>query len=273
MSSFPMRLPVLLLPVLLYAADHGHAEPASHDAHAAPKGAPPAVAPAPAPAAAHASPAGPSPVEVIARLAAGNARFAFERRTRSTRTDADAERRSEVAPSQHPVAAILTCADSRVPPEILFDQTVGDLFVVRNAGNVAEPVGLGSLEYGVEHLGIRLIIVLGHGRCGAVKAVSGSDGPLPGNLVAIQANMSTLRDSFQKDSRAGMSETAAIGRAVERNAISQASDILSESLVLKASIAQGSLMIMPAVYDLDTGLVTFLPAVGGPVSSEHRVGH
>ena len=81
-----------------------------------------------------------------------------------------AERRTELAKTQHPFAAIVSCSDSRVPPEIVFDQGLGDLFVVRVAGNVINDEGLGSIEYTVDHLGTRLILVLGHQSCGAVKA-------------------------------------------------------------------------------------------------------
>jgi carbonic anhydrase len=91
--------------------------------------------------AAHKTTSGPSPLEAIARLSAGNARFASGRRSRSADATDDGEERTLTAKGQHPFAAVLTCSDSRVPPELLFDQSLGDIFVVRNAGNVAEPVG------------------------------------------------------------------------------------------------------------------------------------
>jgi carbonic anhydrase len=222
-----------------------------------------AVEPAPAAdhAAAHAQHAqGPVAVDTLVRLSAGNARFAYGKRTRSAKPDGDPARRAEIAGGQHPVAAVMTCADSRVPPELLFDQGLGDLFVVRNAGNVAEPIGLGSLEYGVEHLGIRLIVVLGHASCGAVTAVSGAAATLPGHLADIQERMPGLRALAQERARAGDAPGKILAAAIERNAEDQARALLAGSPVLKASVA-GGVLVVPAVYDLESGLVTFLPAI------------
>jgi carbonic anhydrase len=98
------------------------------------------------------------------------------------------QRRAQVAPSQQPLAAIPSCADSRVPPEIVFDQGLGDLFVIRVAGNTADDVALGSLEYAVEHLGLHLVMVLGHKRCGAVQAAHDlltKGEHLPGHIAAL----------------------------------------------------------------------------------------
>jgi carbonic anhydrase len=168
---------LLMLSVLCFAglsaAEH------KADAHAAP--------------AAHEATVGVSPEDALSRLALGNSRFVAGQRTISADTSYDRAAREKTAGGQHPFAGILTCADSRLSPEIIFDQHVGDLFVVRNAGNIAEPVGEGSLEYGVEHLGVRLIMVLGHTKCGAVAAVGGTEGALPGNLAAIQNEMPGLR--------------------------------------------------------------------------------
>jgi len=201
---------------------------------------------------------GPSPLEAIARLSAGNARFASGRRSRSADATDDAEERALTAKGQHPFAAVLTCADSRLAPELLFDQSIGDIFVVRNAGNIAEPVGEGSMEYGVEHLGIRLIIVLGHQSCGAVKAVAGTDGPLPGNLAAIQRNMPGLQAYAATIAKTGKDPIPA---AVIRNAIDQATALLRESDSLRKAVEAGTLAVVPAVYELDSGLIEFLKPV------------
>jgi carbonic anhydrase len=212
---------------------------------------------------------GPSPLEAVARMSAGNARFATGRRGRSADASDDAKERTATAGGQHPFAAVLTCADSRVPPELLFDQSIGDLFVVRNAGNVAEPVGEGSLEYGVEHLGIRLVVVLGHGSCGAVKAVTGTAGDLPGNLVHIQRNMAGLRDYAEQLKKTGYADIVAA--CVERNAGDQAAALLRESAVLRAAVASGNLAVVPAVYDLDSGLVEFMaPALADAGGGEAK---
>src|SRR5438552_18099724 len=105
--------------------------------------------------------------EAISRLKEGNGRYTSGTTQHPGQT---AERRTELANTQHPFATIVSCSDSRVPPEIVFDQGLGDLFIVRVAGNVINDEGLGSIEYSVDHLGTRLILVLGHQSCGAVKA-------------------------------------------------------------------------------------------------------
>ncbi len=209
--------------------------------------------------AAHHVPPGPAPLEALTRLSAGNARFATGQRNRSALASDDAAERSALAGGQQPFAAILTCADSRVPPELLFDQSLGDLFVVRNAGNVAEPVGGGSLEYAIEHLGVRLVIVLGHGSCGAVKAVTGSEGTLPGQLVAIQRAMPGLREFALDQGKGGASAPAVIAAAVERNAAAQATALINASEVLRKAVGSGDVAVVPAVYDLTSGVVGFLP--------------
>src|SRR5206468_8535851 len=108
-----------------------------------------------------------APAEAISKLKEGNGRYTSGNLQHPGQTT---ERRNELAKTQHPFAAIVSCSDSRVPPEIVFDQGLGDLFIVRVAGNVINDEGLGSVEYTVDHLGTRLILVLGHQSCGAVKA-------------------------------------------------------------------------------------------------------
>ena len=260
MVDYPMRtLLALALALPLVAAEHGHDAPPApaHDAHAAAP-APAAAAPAAAPAA-HAlpHPKGVSPIEGIARLSSGNGRFAVGKRTRSAESSDDAEERELTAKGQHPFAAILTCADSRLSPEIIFDQSIGDVFVVRNAGNVAEPVGEGSLEYAVEHLGVRLIVVLGHAKCGAVKAVTGTTAKLPGRLVAIQDRMPGLQAFFQQTCDQGKSVDDAVAASVGHNAEEQALSLLTDSALLQEAAAKGDIAVVPGVYDLASGLVEF----------------
>jgi len=110
-----------------------------------------------------------SPDAALAKLKEGNARFVASKVSDGKPT---AAKRAETAQAQHPFAIILGCADSRTAPEIIFDQNIGDLFVIRTAGNLVDDHALGSIEYAVEHLGARLIVVLGHERCGAVTAAS-----------------------------------------------------------------------------------------------------
>src|SRR6266568_7935786 len=117
----------------------------------------------------------------LAKLNEGNLRFATSEVSQSKPT---AARRAETAQEQHPFAIILGCADSRTAPELIFDQNLGDLFVIRTAGNLVDDHALGTIEYGVAHLGARLVVVLGHQRCGAVTAALASD-TAPGHVQSL----------------------------------------------------------------------------------------
>lgn len=202
-----------------------------------------------------------SPAVSQQSLVEGNARFVAAARTRSAETSNDADERKALAGGQHPFAAILTCADSRLSPELIFDQSIGDLFVVRNAGNIAEPVGEGSLEYAIEHLGVHLVVVMGHASCGAVKAVISTDAALPGHLVDIQANMPGLFAFAERARKVGTPALEVIQAAVEQNAEAQARALVAESPLLKEALVAGRITVVPAVYALDTGVVTFHPAI------------
>ena len=172
---FPSRTITLLAPVVA-ACLAGCAGPSAAATHAS--------------AAAHtAEVAKVSPTEANQRLSEGNARFVAGH---SQHPRQDPERRTELASTQHPFAVVLGCADSRTGPETLFDQGLGDLFVVREAGNVVDDHTLGSIEYAVEHLHSPLIVVLGHERCGAVAAARdtlASKGQAEGLLIAGQRNI------------------------------------------------------------------------------------
>ena len=122
-----------------------------------------------------------APDAALAKLTEGNKRFADSKVSTGKPT---AARRAETAQTQHPFAIIVGCADSRTSPEIVFDQNLGDLFVVRTAGNLVDDYALGTIEYGVEHLGARLVVVLGHQRCGAVKAALEGESA-PGHINAL----------------------------------------------------------------------------------------
>jgi carbonic anhydrase len=199
------------------------------------------------------------PGEALSKLTAGNARFVAGQRKISTETGYDKIAREKTAGGQHPFAGILTCADSRLSPEIIFDQHLGELFVVRNAGNIAEPIGEGSMEYGVEHLGIRLILVLGHTKCGAVAAVGGSATPLPGNLAALQNEMAGLRTWVESNLAKFPDEKQAIAEAVKVNARRQADALLEESPVLREAARSGKIKVVAGVYNLATGAVELIP--------------
>jgi carbonic anhydrase len=208
--------------------------------------------------AAHSEASTVSSADALNRLAIGNAHFVAGKREVSINTGYDVAAREKTAQGQHPFAGILTCADSRLSPEIVFDQHLGDLFVVRNAGNIAEPVGEGSMEYGVAHLGISLIMVLGHSACGAVGAVGGSDDALPGNLSALQNEMSGLRQWVVSALAKDANKDAVMAEAVKVNAKRQAAAMVDESPALRAAIAAGKLKVVAAVYDLKTGVVSIV---------------
>jgi carbonic anhydrase len=187
----------------------------------------------------------------MTRLTEGNARFAAGRSEHPRQAPA---RRTELAATQHPFAVILACADSRVGPEVVFDQGLGDLFVVREAGNVVDDHTIGSIEYAVEHLHSPLIVVLGHERCGAVAAARdtvAAKGHAEGHIESLVA---AIRPAVE--ATAGQDADATC-RANIRNMVRALQD--SEPL-LKHRADKGEVTVAGGYYDLDTGLVTFLPA-------------
>ncbi len=179
-------------------------------------------------------------------LVAGNHRFM---RGEAASRDVVAQR-TELVAGQHPRVAVLACADSRVAPEIVFDAGLGELFVVRVAGNVADPAALGSLEYGVEHLHAELLVVLGHDKCGAVAAAQ-EGGNLPTmNLEALVARI--------KPALAEVPACAGDLGPIEANVRHSARAILAESPILAHAVAEGHLRVVCAVYHLESGEVTLL---------------
>jgi carbonic anhydrase len=181
----------------------------------------------------------------LAELKAGNARFAAEATSRSKPTRA---RRAETAQSQHPFAVIVGCSDSRTPPEMIFDQNIGDLFVVRTAGEVVGDYELGSIEYAVEHLGARLIVVLGHARCGAVQAAVAGDNA-PGHVGAIV-----------RDIRPAVQSVRGQSGDLLLNAINSNTDRVAGEIRQKAQLGSlaSDVRVVESYYDFDTGKVEWL---------------
>jgi carbonic anhydrase len=209
----------------------------------------------------------PTPVTVLAELKAGNKRYLEGKRTRSLRTAEDAHVREVLATGQHPLAAIVCCSDSRVVDSFIFDQEPGRLFTVREAGNSPDIQGIASVEYAVEHLGCKLVVVMGHTSCGAVKAVADANGaPLPGNLWVFQASMAGLLESTPK--LAGETPSAYQKRLARVNAVRQAKFMTQRSAILKHELAEGEIKILPALYDLASGSVTFLDEAVAPQEEE-----
>lgn len=206
----------------------------------------------------------------VERLLAGNRRFAAGS---ASHFNQDLERRRELAQNQHPFAVVVGCADSRVPPEIVFDQGLGDLFVVRCAGNVLDDLALASIEYAVEHLGAATIVVLGHERCGAVKATL-EGGELPGHLRflarAIRPHIEEVRAalpaSAATESGGGHGAAAAIppellDQAVRRNVRAIVAELRDCEPILAELEHTGGLRVVGARYDLDSGTVELLSEV------------
>jgi carbonic anhydrase len=165
------------------------------------------------------------------------------------------ERRAQVAPCQQPLAAILSCADSRVPPELVFDQGLGDLFVIRVAGNTADDVALGSLEYAVEHLGVRLVMVLGHERCGAVQAAHDlvtKGEQLPGHIAALVVTIVPAVQAAQTMSG------DVVDNAVTANVRMVTAQVRTTVPILSSHVQKGALNVVGARYDLESGAVTLI---------------
>jgi carbonic anhydrase len=203
-------------------------------------------------AASAAAPAGVSvtPTEALTRLKAGNARFVAGTLTQQ---NAVTERRLALTGHQAPFAGILSCSDSRVPIELLFDQNVGDLFVFRNAGNFVDPAVLGTMEYGYAVLGVKLLVVLGHEACGAVKSTYGAlrdQKPLPPNLDVLEHAISP---GIQKV----VTDHGSLHAAVVANANAQAAKFAG-SPVLGPALTSGDLRVVAADYDFSTGKIAFL---------------
>ena len=216
------------------------------------------------------------PAEAISRLKEGNGRFTTgnpqhphesvdERKYMAANSYENAgaislgmtseqasKRRAELTKSQHPFAIILSCSDSRVPPEIVFDQGLGDLFGVRVAGNVLNDEGLGSIEYGVDVVGARLIVVLGHQRCGAVDAAMktvAAKGKAPGHIQSLVTAIKPVVESNPK---------ADLDTMIKANAKHVVDTLRSSTPILKARVDSGDVQVIGGYYTLDTGGVTFL---------------
>lgn len=211
---------------------------------------PKAVAPHPAAATKHA--AGPVPNisadEALRKLVAGNQRFISATQARPNQT---IERRMEISTAQKPFAVIVSCSDSRVPPEVLFDLGLGDLFVIRTAGHVVTDVEVGSIEYAVEHLGVPLVLVLGHERCGAVKATV-DGGESPGSIGSI---CKLIQPAVDKAKFQG----GDVWDNSVKNHVANVAERIGQSPIVRTAVQAGRLKMMRGYYDLDEGTVKPVP--------------
>lgn len=196
-----------------------------------------------------------TPIKALERLLAGNARY---REGRAVHPDQDLARRGAVARQQVPIATILGCADSRVPPQLVFDQGLGDLFTIRVAGNVVDETVLASIEYSVSELGVPLIVVLGHTHCGAIAAVANQleqSTPPPNYLRGLMRQLAPA-----------VMQARALGGELLRTATCLNVQHVIARLAAEPAIAtplnRGRLRLVGALYELESGHVTLSHAVG-----------
>jgi carbonic anhydrase len=185
--------------------------------------------------------------QAFQRLMDGNARFASGN---AIHPDQSTERRSEVVSAQNPSAVVIGCSDSRVPLEIIFDQGIGNIFVVRTAGQVMDNVTLGSIEYAVTHLNVPLIVVLGHDSCGAVKAVL-EGGEAPGHIGSLVEAIKPAVDEAKREK----STDQVLNTSINNNIRNIVGGLSQSSPILSNKIKEGRLLIVGARYHLDSGKV------------------
>jgi carbonic anhydrase len=193
------------------------------------------------------------PDEAVKILKEGNTRYIAGT---SQNPNRDQARRTLTAQGQHPFATFLSCADSRVPVELLCDAGIGDLFLVRNAGNVAGRNELGSIEYSVDHLGVSVFVIMAHSKCGAVKAVYES-GLLEGNLREISERILPAVEEIKKNNP-GSIEDRFVDEAAKINLWNAIGDAFKSSECIRSKVKSGDIKVVGAFYDIETGKIDWL---------------
>ena len=195
----------------------------------------------------HPSSAPSTPQEALNELVAGNERYVNEK---SIHPRSGMERVVETAPHQAPFAAVVSCSDSRVPVELLFDQGIGDIFVIRTAGNnVNSEMVMGSVDYAIEHLGVKVLLVLGHGSCGGVTGAISEGEEEHGNIGSL---LSTIRNDVSQY----VGKADSLDAAIRHHAHVQVERIIAYPHVAE-KIEKGELLVKQAYYDVNTGKVTY----------------
>jgi carbonic anhydrase len=205
--------------------------------------------------------------EALQRLRDGNLRFVDD--TRASESLISPRRRAELAAGQEPFAVILGCSDSRVPVEIVFDQGLGDLFVIRVAGNVVAPSQIGSVEFAAERFMTRLVVVLGHSRCGVILAtLEQLQGPTEKRSRNISSIVNRVRPSVEGllDTGLRYDQDALVHHAVRANVRASADHLRHGSQVIEQLIQTDGLLVVGAEYSLETGLVDFFD--GAPTEDD-----
>ncbi len=190
--------------------------------------------------------------ESLQKLMDGNKRYVSGDLAKKDLGD---DKRKELLKGQKPFAIVITCSDSRVPPELLFDQGLGDIFVIRVAGNVVDQIALGSIEYGAEHLNSPLLVLLGHSKCGAVKATLETKGKAEGNIGAI---VEKIKPAVKAAKKKGGSEEEILEAAIQENIKNVYKDIMSKSTIIPHLAKEGKLKIVAGEYSLATGKVDMI---------------
>ena len=193
--------------------------------------------------------------EALRRLRKGNKRFVSD--SSVFKKISHKSRHHSLTEDQDPFAIILGCSDSRAPSEIIFDQGLGDLFVIRVAGNIVAPSQIGSIEFAVEKFGTRLVVVMGHSRCGAILAtLEGLGQPLEGQSRSLRSIVDRIRPSLISLDIDQDPETL-LQQAVHANIHSSVHQLQHESNTLKNLVKKGNLLVLGAEYSLETGIVNF----------------
>lgn len=186
--------------------------------------------------------------QALKTLTDGNKRYAS---LKQKHPNQGLKRRAEVSKGQKPFAAIVGCSDSRIPPEILFDQGIGDIFVIRVAGNIVDDVALGSIEYAVDHLGTKLVVILGHSKCGAVTATV-QGGEAHGHIGSIvKAIIPAVKKA--KGKKGDLTDNA-----IRVNIDLVTKQVKTSAPILAKLVRAGKVKVVGAYYDIDTGLVEIL---------------
>jgi carbonic anhydrase len=205
------------------------------------------------------------------RLKAGNAKFVANP---AAALAIDAESRQAQTKGQSPFAIVLSCADSRVPPEVIFNVGLGDLFIVRTAGEVADKAVLASIEYGAEHLHAPLVVVMGHESCGAVKATMEAKPGAPSMGPNLDALVAAIKPAFDRMSTPA--DAAHLKEAVLANVEEVVNGLIAKSAIIKHMVADKKIDVVGAYYELGSGRVYFSesialpPEPGRPAAAEHR---
>jgi carbonic anhydrase len=198
--------------------------------------------------------------QALERLREGNHRFVLEARGGAGQNGES--RRRALASGQEPFAIILGCSDSRVPAEIVFDQGLGDLFVIRVAGNIVAPSQVGSVEFAAARFGTRLVVVLGHSNCGAIAAtIEELSRPSRDQSRNLRSIVDRVRPSVEGLLGAGLDEATLAQQAVRANIRASADHLRHGSEVLEQLILHNELLVVGAEYSLETGLVDFFDGV------------